>query len=144
LRPPLLRDAAVPPTDAQTRMELHAGLDIILDRAPEAFREKMAQDITRGAGQFGSVPVSYPAGRSPAAQDTRLMRLLATTIGSGDTEAIQAVTKTLEVFARYVETHAGEPKQSAAAPGRPHPPGASKSAVPAARRLRPKNPWRVD
>jgi len=29
---PLVRDAvAVPPTDAQTRMELHAGLDIILE-----------------------------------------------------------------------------------------------------------------
>jgi len=117
--PPPVRDTAVPPTDAQTRMELHAGLDIILDRAPDAFRERIAQDITRGAGKFENIPVSNPAGRSPAAQDKRLMRLLATTIGSGDAEAIQAVAKTLEVFARHVETPAEskEPKQSSAASG---------------------------
>ena len=36
---PAARDAAVPPTEAQTRMELHAGLDIILDRAPESFKK---------------------------------------------------------------------------------------------------------
>ena len=106
---PLVRDAAaVPPTDAQTRMELHAGLDIILDRAPETFREKMAQDITRGAGQFGNFPVSNPAGRLPTALEKRLLRLLAKIIGSGNPEAMEAVTKTLEVFARYVEVQ--EPK----------------------------------
>ena len=118
--PPPARDAAVPPTDAQTRMELHAGLDIILDRAPEAFRERIAQDITRAAGQFENIPVSNPAGRSPTAQDKRLLRLLATTVDSGDAEAIQAVTKTLEVFARHVETRhveTKEPKKSAAAAG---------------------------
>lgn len=136
------RHAALPPPDAQIRMELHAGLDIILDRAPEAFREKMAQDITRGAGEFGNFPVANPAGRPPTAQDRRLLRLLATTMGSGNAEAIQAVTKTLEVFARYVETK--EPKQSAAAPGRSDPSGTSKNAAPGPRRLRSRDPWRVD
>ena len=146
LPPPPVRDAAVPPTDAQTRMELHAGLDIILDRAPEGFRERIAQDITRGAGQFGSFPVSTPKDPSRAAQDKRLLRLLATTIGSGDAAAIQAVTKTLEVFARHVETHLDtkEPKRSAAAPGHAHPSGASKNETPGARRLRSRTPWRED
>jgi len=139
---PLVRDAAaVPPTDAQTRMELHAGLDIILDRAPETFREKMAQDITRGAGQFGNFPVSNPAGRLPTALEKRLLRLLAKIIGSGNPEAIEAVTKTLEVFVRYVEVQG--PKQSDIAPGHPHPPGAGTTARPP-RRLRPRSSSSAD
>jgi hypothetical protein len=96
-------------------MELHAGLDIILDRAPGTVREKVARDITRGAGRFGNFPVSNPAGHPPTARENRLMRLLARTIDSGNAETIEAVTKTLEVFARYVETK--DPKSSAAAPG---------------------------
>ena len=143
LPPPLGRDAAaVPPTDAQTRMELHAGLDIILDRAPETFREKIAQDITHGAGQFGNFPVSHPAGCSPTAQEKRLLRLLAKIIGSGNPEAMEAVTKTLEVFARYVEVQ--EPKQSDDAPGHPHPSGAGTTATPPPRRLRPRSSSSVD
>lgn len=146
LLPPPVRDAAVPPTDAQTRMELHAGLDIILDRAPQGFRERIAEDITRGAGQFGSYPVSSPQEPSRAAHDKRLMRLLATTIGSGDAAAIQAVTKTLEVFAAHVETHAGakEPKRSAAAPGHAVPSGAGKAGTSGARKLRSRASWRED
>lgn len=146
LVPPPVRDAAVPPTDAQTRMELHAGLDIILDRAPDGFRERIAQDITRGAGQFGNFPVPKPEEPSSAAQDRRLMRLLATTIGSGDAEAIQAVTKTLEVFARHVETHVDtkDPKQSTVASGHANPSGTNKPETPGARRLRSRAPWRRD
>jgi transcriptional regulator with XRE-family HTH domain len=128
--PPPARDAAIPPTDAQTRMELHAGLDIILDRAPEGLRARIAQDITRGAGQFSSFPVTEAPAR--ATQGKRLLRLLATTLGSGDAEAIQAVTKTLEVFARHVEAHAEaeKPKQSAAAFGRVDPSEQDRAAAP--------------
>lgn len=134
----LERDAAVPSTDAQTRMELHAGLDIILDRAPDAVREKIAQEITRGAGQFGNFPLAHLMSPSPTAQNKRLMRLLATTIGSGNAQAIEALSKTLEVFARYVGTQ--ETKQSA--PGRPNRSRGGKTATPQPRRLRSKAPSR--
>ncbi len=130
---PPARDATVPPTDAQTRMELHVGLDIILDRAPETFRDKMAQEITRGAGQFGNSPVAGPAGRLPTPQEKRRMRLLAKILGSGNPESIEAVTQNLEVFARYVE--AAGPKPAPPSEGRPELPGAPATAPP--RRLKP-------
>ena len=96
----------VPSTDAQSRMELHAGLDVILDRAPTTVQEKFAEIITRSAGEYGNMPVSNPAGRSPSGEEKRLTRLLQKILDSANSEAIEAVTKNLEVFARYAEAKA--------------------------------------
>jgi len=142
LTSPLGRDAAaVPSTDAQTRMELHAGLDIILDRAPEAFREKLARDITQGAGRFEHSPVIHSSGSPPTAREKRLMRLLGKVLGSGNSEAAEAASKNLEVLARYVE--AVESTQTSSSASRSHPSGPASGTNPA-RRVKPRPPSRSD
>ena len=45
------------PTEAQTRMELHTALDIVLDRAPDTVREKLAENLEQWAARYGTLPV---------------------------------------------------------------------------------------
>jgi transcriptional regulator with XRE-family HTH domain len=73
-------------------------------------------------GAPGAAPSAWPPEfavrrRSPseAQEENRLRRLLQKIIDSGDEEAIEAVTKSLEVFAQYVEVIA--PKPPGAIPG---------------------------
>ena len=67
-----------------------------------------------GAAWAPAIEVGRRSSPSEAQEDSRLRRLLQKIIDSGDGEAIEAVTKSLEVFAQYVEVIG--PKPPAAAP----------------------------
>ena len=62
-RPLLAKHSPVPPSDAQSRMELHEALDLILDRAPETVRAYVAETLTKDAGIYGGTEQATPLDR---------------------------------------------------------------------------------
>lgn len=70
-------------------------------------------------GVPGAVPDARRRSPSEAQEENRLTRLLQKIIDSGRGEAIEAVTKSLEVFAQYVEVLGPKPSAAATRIGEP-------------------------